>query len=131
MSKASIPKDIQQQVSAIVEEFNRTTMPAPRVATTLDQIAAVLGVKRTTMHAPRDYYAVRFRGRFAYLDRCQGGRVGPVCRLEYGGDMEDWGFAIYKYSRDAYDPDEFWFPGSEELDGTVEGALKAARKAYP
>ena len=107
MSKASIPEDIKQQVSAIVEQFNRTTM-----------------------NAPRDYYTVRFRGRFAYVDRCEHGRVGPVCRLEYGGDMKDWGFTIYKYSRDAYDPDEFMFPGFEELDGTVEGGLKAARKAY-
>ena len=131
MSEASIPKDIQQQVSAIVEQFNRTTVHAPNVATILDQIAAVLEVNRTTMHAPRDYYAVRFRGRFAYVDHCRGGRVGPVCRLEYGGGMEDWGFAIYKYSSESYDPDEFLFPGSGHLDGTVEGALKAAREAYP
>lgn len=108
MSKASIPEDIKQQVSEIVEQFNRTVM-----------------------HAPRDYYALRFRGRFAYLDRCQYRRVGPVCRLEYSGSMDDWGFAIYKYSREAYDPDEFLFPGTEHLDGTVEGALQAARKAYP
>ncbi|MCW3100981.1 MAG: hypothetical protein JWL77_6599 [Chthonomonadaceae bacterium] len=54
-----------------------------------------------------------------------------MCRLEYGGGIEEWSFAIYKYSRDAYDPDEFMFPGSEETDGTVEGALKAVQKAYP
>jgi hypothetical protein len=54
-----------------------------------------------------------------------------VCRLEFGGGMEKWGFAIYKYSRDAYDPDELMFPGSAHLDGTVNGALKAGRKAYP
>ena len=108
MSKASIPKDIQQQVSTIVEQFNRTTM-----------------------NAPRNYYAVRFRGRFAYVDHCQQGRVGPMCRLEYGGDMKEWGFAIYKYSRNGYDADEFMFPGSEHVDGTVPGALKAVREAYP
>jgi hypothetical protein len=108
MSKASIPEDIKQQAIAIVEKFNRTTM-----------------------HAPRDYYAVRFRGRFAYLDRCQGGQVGPRCRLEYGGGIAKWDFAIYKYSRNDYDPHEFMFPGSEHTDGTVEGALKAVQKAYP
>ncbi len=108
VSKASIPDDIKQQTIAIVKQFNRISM-----------------------HAPRDYYALRFRGRFAYLDRCQHGRVYQACRLEYGGGMEKWGFAIYKYSRNAYDPEEFWFPGSECVDGTVEGALKAAREAYP
>ncbi|MCW3097568.1 MAG: hypothetical protein JWL77_3186 [Chthonomonadaceae bacterium] len=45
MSRASIPEDIQQQATTIVEEFNRTTM-----------------------NAPGDYYALRFKGRFAYLD---------------------------------------------------------------
>ena len=108
MSKASIPEDIQQQVSAIIEQFNRTTMDAPR-----------------------DYYAVRFKGRFAYLDRCQIVSVGPACRLEYGGSMEKWRFAIYRYSHNFYDPDAYWFPGSEHVDGTVEGALKAVLQAYP
>jgi len=108
MSRASIPEDIKQQVSAIVEEFNQTMMDAPE-----------------------DHYAVRFKGRFAYLDRSQYGSVGPACRLEYRGSMEKWSFAIYRYSRNYYDPDEFMFPGSEDVDGTVEGALKAVQKAYP
>lgn len=107
MSKTGIPEEIKQQVNTVVEQFNRTVLKARG-----------------------DYYEVRFRGRFAYLDRSQYGRVGPICRLEYTGSMDGWEFAIYKYSRDAYDPDEFFFPGAEELNGTVEGALKAAQKAY-
>jgi len=108
MSRASIPEEIKQQVSAIVEQFNGNAMDPPN-----------------------DYYAVRFKGRFAYLDRCQYGTVGPMCRLEYRGGMEKWGFAIYRYSRNFYDPDEFMFYGSEHVDGTVEGALKAVLRAYP
>jgi len=50
--------------------------------------------------------------------------------LEYKGAGKPWGFAIYKYSSDCYDPKECWFPGFELADGTVEGALKAGMEAY-
>lgn len=29
------------------------------------------------------------------------------------------------------DPDEYFFPGSEKLDGSIKGALQAGHKAYP
>jgi hypothetical protein len=45
--------------------------------------------------------------------------------------MEDWEFAIYRHSRDFYDPDEWLFPGSGHVDGTVEGAMRAGIEAYP
>lgn len=45
--------------------------------------------------------------------------------------MDNWEFAIYKYSKDRYDPDEWMFPGSGHVDGTVEGAMKAGIEAYP
>jgi hypothetical protein len=45
--------------------------------------------------------------------------------------MNDWGFAIFKWSSERYDPDEWMFPGSELLDGTIEGAMKAGLQAYP
>jgi hypothetical protein len=72
----------------------------------------------------------RFQGKFLYLDRDDGGDVGPVCRLEYKGTGKPWGFAIYKYSDERYDPNERWFPGSDLVDGTMEGALKAGMEAY-
>ncbi|NOX46011.1 MAG: hypothetical protein GXO89_03420 [Chlorobi bacterium] len=75
-------------------------------------------------------YVPRYKGGFLYLDRNEGGTVSPIARLKYTGDFSKWGFAIYKYSRDKYDPGEWMFPGSEELDGTILGALKAAEKAY-
>lgn len=54
-----------------------------------------------------------------------------MARLTYRGGMNDWSFAIYKYSSDRYDSKEDFFPGSEHVDGTVEGALFACFEAYP
>jgi hypothetical protein len=51
--------------------------------------------------------------------------------LDFHGGMDDWKFAIYRYSRDRYDPDEWFFPGAELVDGTVQGAMKAGMEAYP
>ncbi|MEZ4769334.1 MAG: hypothetical protein R2844_13020 [Caldilineales bacterium] len=61
----------------------------------------------------------------------RGGGFWPVCRLTYTGDMINWEFAIYKYSDEGYDPDEWLFPGAGRLDGTIEGAMRAGLRAYP
>jgi hypothetical protein len=45
--------------------------------------------------------------------------------------MNDWAFAIFKYSDERYAPDEWMFPGDEELDGTITGAMRAGLRAYP
>ena len=70
-------------------------------------------------------------GLFQYLGHQLGGRFGPICRLTYTGDMQHWDFAIYKFSDECYDPDEWMFTGAEEVDGTIEGAMRAGLKAYP
>jgi hypothetical protein len=44
--------------------------------------------------------------------------------------MDNWGFAIYKYSDNCYDPEEWFFPGEQYVDGTVTGAMKAGMEAY-
>ena len=75
-------------------------------------------------------YVPRFKGKYLCLDREDFGNVGPVCRLEYSRRKPHWEFAIYKYSADCYDPEEWFFPGSELVDGTIEGALKAGMEAY-
>jgi hypothetical protein len=80
---------------------------------------------------PACYYVARFRGSYLYLDRSDFGQVGPICRLKYTGDMNNWEFAIFKWSTERYDPDEWFFPGSEYVDGTVEGAMMAGLHAYP
>jgi len=51
--------------------------------------------------------------------------------LKYTGDLTKWEFAIFKYSREIYDPEEWFFPGSQYVDGTIEGAMRAGREAYP
>jgi hypothetical protein len=45
--------------------------------------------------------------------------------------MDNWEFAIFKWSTETYDSDEWMFPGSGEIDGTVDGAMMAGLQAYP
>jgi hypothetical protein len=106
--RKAIPDEVRAQVKARVEAFNREVVKNPHT-----------------------FFSVRFRGRYAYLDRGGYGRVRPRARLTYRGDMENWDFAIFRSSREAYDPDEWMFPGAGHVDGTVEGALRAAMQAYP
>lgn len=76
-------------------------------------------------------YCARYRKAFLYLDlRDEFGQASPICRLTFTGDMDKWEFAIYKYSGNKYDPGERLFPGSEFLDGTLEGAMQAGLRAY-
>jgi len=44
--------------------------------------------------------------------------------------MNGWNFAIFKWSTETYDTNEWMFPGSELVDGTVEGAMRAGLEAY-
>jgi hypothetical protein len=106
--KKVIPDEVRAQVEARVEAFNRDVVQNPHT-----------------------FFSVWFRGKHAYLYRDDYGHVGPRARLAYSGDMEKWDFAIFKYSDEVYDPEEWMFPGAGHLDGTVEGALRAAMKAYP
>lgn len=108
MAKKSIPYDVKKEVGEIIDRFNEE----------------VLGESYC-------FYVPRWKGSYLYLDRDDGAMApGPICRLRYTGDMNNWEFAIYKYSSGRYDPDEWFFPGEECVDGTIEGALKAGMKAY-
>lgn len=91
----------------------------------------VVHFNTTIIHNPHCVYVPRYRGKFLYLDRQDYGRLSPICRLEYTGKMEKWYFAIYKYSDERYNEEEWFFPGSEHVDGTLEGALQAGLEAYP
>ena len=103
-----IPDTVKTDVEAIVQHFNTTVIRNPHCL-----------------------YVPRYRGKFLYLDRQDYGRLHPICRLEYTGKMEEWSFAIYKYSDERYDEEEWFFPGAGHVNGTIEGAVKAGLEAYP
>ena len=103
-----LPDEVKTQVIAIVQHFNTNVIRNPHCM-----------------------YIPRYKGKFLYLDRQDYRRLHPICRLEYTGKMEDWSFAIYKYSDERYDAEEWFFPGAGHVDGTVEGAMKAGLEAYP
>jgi len=104
----AIPNELRTEVEGIVSEFNRKTFRNSGIA-----------------------YSAHYRGKFLYLKRNGYGDPTPICRLTYTGKMDAWEFAIYKYSDDRYDPEEWFFPGADEVDGTVEGAMRAGLMAYP
>ncbi len=107
MAAKVIPADVRQRAEEIIERFNR-------------EVLSGCGLR----------YVPRFKGLFLYLDRQELGRPGPICRLKYTGSFEKWEFGIYKYSDCRYDADEWMFPGSQFIDGTIAGAMKAGMEAY-
>lgn len=130
----SIPKEVKNEVLKIVDSFNEE--------------------HKTT-------FQITFRGRFAYLAKTEKQQLDmantfrqmmaqkmgfpikqlavqdaptietKLGRLKYNGQMDNWDFAVFRYSREIYDTDEFMLPGAEELDGSIEGALKAGMELYP
>lgn len=119
MPKASVPPEIQAEVQKLVEEFNRIYL---KESTSFLKAFFSSKYKRG--------YSARFRGKYLYLDRTDRSEPLPICRLTWNGSMDDWRFAIYKYSSEKYDPEEWFFPGDEYVDGTVTGAMKAGMEAY-
>lgn len=109
MAKPKLTPELKLQIDAIVARFN----------------VEELG------RQPYAHYITQYRGAHLYLGHDRRGKFSPICRLTYTGDMDGWEFAIYKYSDGGYDPDEWFFPGMEEVDGTIEGAMRAGLKAYP
>jgi hypothetical protein len=77
------------------------------------------------------YYIARYKGRYLYLDRLDYENRHRIARLTYTGNLDGWEFAIFKYSDEQYDADEWLFPGSGYVDGTIVGAMKAGLEAYP
>jgi glutamate synthase domain-containing protein 3 len=110
MTKVTITKETKQKVQKIIDKYNKETFDD-----NVDDLA---------------YYA-EYKGKFLYLKRKEFGKISPIARLTYTGDFMEWDFAIYKWSREQYDPDEWFFPGVDSVDGTIEGAMKAGLEAYP
>lgn len=119
MPKQSIPPEIQEEVQKLIDKFNREELKDAR--SLLDAFFPKK-IKRG--------YSARFKGKYLYLDRTDRYEPLPICRLTWNGKMDNWDFAIYKYSSERYDPEEWFFPGEEFVDGTVTGALKAGMVAY-
>ncbi len=108
MSTNSIPVEAEEEALRVIARFNE---------------------KRLAKTECR--YVARFKGKYLYLDREDFGTVEPICRLEYIRRKGPWRFAIYKYSTGRYDQEDWFFPGSDLVDGTIEGAMKAGMEAYP
>ena len=108
MGRQTIPEQVKKQTDEIVTAFNKNVIKDPN-----------------------RYYTTRYKGSFLYFDRFDFGIVSQICRLKYTGGMDKWEFAIFKYSDERYDPEEWFFPGSSYVDGTIEGAMKAGLEAYP
>ena len=108
MAKKRIPDEVRAEVDAIVERFNKREL-----------------------RGRNSFYVTRYRGDYLYLDRNDWGHICHVCRLKYNGAMDNWDFAIFKYSDEHYDPDEWMFSGNRHVDGTVVGAMRAGLEAYP
>ena len=118
--QTAIPLEIQTDVQKLVGDYNRK-----KIKKAAPLLRLVLGDHLNSG------YAARFKGKFLYLDRIERGKPSPICRLTWTGAMDKWEFAIYKYSDERYDPEEWFFPGSEKVDGTVTGAMEAGMAAYP
>jgi hypothetical protein len=110
MTKTVIPSEIQQKVIEIIDKFNQK-----QVKGKLENL----------------FYFPKFKFKFRYLKRKEYCNISPVARLTYYGNMEDWHFAIFKWSSESYDPDECFFSGIQHVDLTIERAMKAGMKAYP
>jgi hypothetical protein len=113
MPKVSIPSEIRTAVQKLIDEFNLENFN--------DDDFKEFGIVG---------YSARFKGKYLYLDRDDLGDPSPICQLEWNGNIDNWDFAIYKYSDNCYDPEEWNFPGAELVDGTVTGAMKAGMQAY-
>jgi len=110
MAKTVIPKETKQEIAKSIDDFN----------------------KRNFHDYDEDLsYFAEFKGKFLYLKRKEFGKISPVARMTYTGDIKKWDFAIFKLSREEYAPEEWLFPGVEYVDGTIEGAMKAGLEAYP
>ena len=113
-SKVSIPTEVRAEVQKLIEKFNSEHFGDKN----LREQGIIIG------------YSARFRGKYLYLDRDEYGSPSPICRLMWNGQMDDWDFAIYKYSSNRYAVDEWFFPGQQHVDGTVSGAMEAGLEAY-
>ncbi|MEK7255010.1 MAG: hypothetical protein AAB316_09715 [Bacteroidota bacterium] len=130
MAKNTVPLDVQHAVQQIVEAYNKKARTQYQVVfKTKYCYLSRMDDKRMTNNALS--LAARLLGLSSSMINTAPETETKIGRLEWTGDMSKWSFAVFKYSREAYDANEWFFPGSELLDGTIEGAMKAGHKIYP
>lgn len=127
-----IPDDIKAQATQLVLDYNKKHDTTFLISfrgkyAYLDKKEMI---RKPSFAALQDLFA----GKFEKLKAKKGDNAREVItklgRLKFNGKIDDWSFDVYKYSREAYDPDEFMFPGIEHLDGTIAGACKAGMVIY-
>lgn len=104
---AKILKHVKEEVERIVERFNKEHLSGQGRA-----------------------YVARFRGNYLYFDRSDFGNVG---RYAVSNTPAKWMIGSLSYTKSPgmhISSDEFFFPGEENLDGAIEGAMKCGLEAY-
>ena len=129
---SKIPVEIQEEVLRIVENYNKEN---------------------------ETRYIATFRGKFCYISRIDERQIAQqmtaylklmglpesllqhlplhterelethIGRLTWTGNMNSWDFAVYRYSKEAYDPNEWHFAVGTST--SVLGVLKAGYEIYP
>lgn len=130
----SIPKEIKEQVLEIVEAFNENNGTSFQISFRT-QFAYLTKIEKKDVTIPNTFREIIAKKMGIPIKKMPLPEV-PVIetklgRLKYEGKMDNWSFAVFRYSSERYDPDEWMFPGAFELDGTVEGALRAGLQIYP
>ena len=105
--KKIISDNIREQIVARVDAFNQEHTRPVEPTGTMRWLQGLGWLSPTAVSQPPGSYTPRFKGAFLYLDRIDyQERPSKICRLKWVGSIERWEFAIYRYSRNAYDPDE-------------------------
>lgn len=125
-----IPKAIQAEVLEIVEAYNKKHKKTFQITfraqyAYLAKTERDMGSKLMTMLAEKVGISADMMPPMQH--RKTETKLG---RLKWTGDINKWEFAVFRYSREFYDPDEWMFPGAGEIDGTIEGALRAGEEIY-
>lgn len=127
----SIPKEVKEKVLETVEAFNKE-QDVSFIITFRGQFAYLAKTQKQPMaNIFRKIIAQKMGIPLGRMPKQKTAKVETkLGRLKYNGQMDKWDFAVFRYSREFYDPDEWMFPGAEELDGTIEGALRAGQEIY-
>jgi hypothetical protein len=106
-----------------------TIRPMAAIPTTAKTVLQQRVAAHHAQHWPQlSSLDIRWRGAYAYLDAVtDDGAIWQLCRLQWNGHHDHWGFAIYLYSRDGYEAN---FLPTGLPTGTPEDAIDCAALLY-